>query len=217
MVITDLEDAVLFDAGRGTPAPTNDILLRRVSNGERIRLVLRHRHAILIIDRVLMPVNSRIDAQREHVLVERGHDARPDIRAPGHRLPVFVVEGDGGEDAGCTDLELDVSCLVEDEREYVFVVRYCADHLHDQLPVPHDGGGAGAVVCVLVLEAVVLLVHADDVLELDRCPLGVGAVAIEVLDVAETVAAEGELVGCDAESDVADIKCLLAMVRSAGV
>jgi hypothetical protein len=41
---------------------------------------------------------------------------------------------------------------------------------------------------VLVLEAAVLLVQADDVLEEDGVALGVGAETVEVLDVAKTVA-----------------------------
>jgi hypothetical protein len=68
-----------------------------------------------------------------------------------------------------------------------------------------------------MLEAVVLLVHANDVLKLDRGSLSVCAVAVEVLDVSETVAAEAELVSCDTEADIADVKGLFAVVRRARV
>jgi hypothetical protein len=70
---------------------------------------------------------------------------------------------------------------------------------------------------VLVLQTIILLVQTDDVLQLHGVALGVGAVPVKVLDVTQTVAAKGELVGSDAESNVADVKCLLAVVRGTRV
>jgi hypothetical protein len=68
-----------------------------------------------------------------------------------------------------------------------------------------------------MLETIVLLVHADDILELNWCSLCICAVAIEILDVSETVTAETQLVGCDTEANIADVEGLLAVVRGAGV
>lgn len=76
---------------------------------------------------------------------------------------------------------------------------------------------AGTIVGVFVLEAVVLLVHTDHVLELDGSTLGVCAVAVEILDVAEAVTAQSELVGSDTEADITDIESLLAVVGSTGI
>lgn len=147
-------------------------------------IVFRQRHAILVVDGVFESVDGRVDAQREHVLVEGGHDARSDVRAPGDRLAIVVVEWHGGEDACRADFELHIRGLVEDVREDVLVVGYRAHDLEDELAVAHDGCCAVAVVGVFVLEAVVLLVHADHVLHVYRVALGVDAVAIEVFDVA---------------------------------
>jgi hypothetical protein len=55
-------------------------------------------------------------------------------------------------------------------------------------------------------------VHADDVLELDGLALGIGAISIEIFNVAKAVAAQGQLVCCDAEANVTDVEGLLAVV-----
>jgi hypothetical protein len=70
---------------------------------------------------------------------------------------------------------------------------------------------------VFVLEAVVLLVQADDVLEENGVPFAVAAVPVEVFDVAQAVAAEGELVCGYSEADVADVEGLFAVKGCAGV
>ena len=123
------------------------------------------------------------------MLVEGSHDARADVRAPGDRLALLVVKGHGGEDSRGADFELDAGRLVEDVCEDVLVVGDGADDLQDELTVAHDGGGAVAVVGVFVLDAAVLLVHADDVLHVYGLTFAVDAVAVEVLDVAQAVAA----------------------------
>lgn len=70
---------------------------------------------------------------------------------------------------------------------------------------------------MLVLQTIILLVQADDILQLHRIALGVGTVPVEVLDVPQTVTAKGELVRSDAESNVPNVKRLLAVVRGAGI
>jgi hypothetical protein len=52
---------------------------------------------------------------------------------------------------------------------------------------------------------------------LNRFALGVGAETIEIFDMPKTVATEGELVCCDAETNVTNIKGLLAVVRGTGI
>lgn len=151
------------------------------------------------------------------MLVVRGHDAWSDVCAPWDCLAVFVLERNCRQDTGCADLELDVGCLIEDEGEDVFVVGDGADHLDDELAVTDDCCLAAAVVGMLVLKTVVLLVHTDDVLQLNRCTLCICAVTVEILDVAEAVAAKTKLIGCNTEADIADVEGLFAMVGGTGV
>jgi hypothetical protein len=70
---------------------------------------------------------------------------------------------------------------------------------------------------VLVLQTVILLVHANHILKLDGFTLGVGAETIEILDMAKTVTAKGELVCGNTEANVANVKGLLAVVWSTGI
>lgn len=212
-VISDLEHAVTIHARVGCSAGLQNCLLRRVAHVVWVVVVLCHRHAIFVVDSVLEAIDGGIHAEREHVLMVGRHDAGSDVRAPWNGgAEGLVIKGHGGQDTSGADLQLDIGCLVEDEREDVFVVGDGADHLYDELAVPDDCCGAGAVVRVFMLEAVVLLVETDNVLQEYRVSFGVGAVAVEVLDMAETVAAEGQLIGRDAEANVADVKCLFAVV-----
>ena len=70
---------------------------------------------------------------------------------------------------------------------------------------------------MLVLQAVVLFVHTDDVLQQDGAALRVASVAVEIFDMAEAVAAQGELVGVETKADVADVEGLFAVEGGSGV
>jgi len=212
VVVTDFEYAILLHAGRGTAAGLDDILLGGVSDEVGVVVILWHGNTILIVDCVFVSVQRGINTQREQVLVEWGHHAGTNVCTPRHGLAIFIVKGHGGQDTGCANLELDVRCLVENECEDVFVVGDGANHLDHELAVTDDRRGASAVVCVFMLKAVVLLVHADDVLELDRLALGVCTITIKVFDVAKAIAAEGQLVRCDTEANVTNVEGLLAVV-----
>jgi hypothetical protein len=119
------------------------------------------------------------------MLMKWRHDPRSDIRAPGHRRPeLLIIKRNRTQDPRGPHLKLNIRRLVEDKRENILVVTDRANHLHNELSVPYDGCSARAVVCVFVLEAVVLLVQADDVLQVDGVPFAVAAVAVEVFDVA---------------------------------
>lgn len=216
-VIPNLKHAMFLNTRRCTAAVLDHVLFSGISHEVRIRVVLRHRNTIFIVDSVLIPIQSGINSEREHVLMEWRHHTRSNIRTPGHGLTILIIEWHGGQDTSCADFKLDVGCLVEDKGKDVFVVSHGANHLHHELSVPNHRCCTGAVVGVLVLETVVLLMHANDILELDRLALGVCSEAVKVLDVTQAVTPEGKLVGCDAEADVAYVKGLLAVVRGAWI
>jgi hypothetical protein len=60
-------------------------------------------------------------------------------------------------------------------------------------------------------------VQADDVFEVDRVPLGVGAVSVKVFDMAETVTAKSQLVRGDSKSHIANVESLLSVERLARI
>lgn len=99
----------------------------------------------------------------------------------------------------------------------LLVVANSGDHLQDELAVADNSRGAGAVVRVLVLKTIVLFVHADDVLEVHWSAFGIGPISIEILDMAEAITSQRQLVRCDAESNVTNIEGLLTMVGCAGI
>jgi hypothetical protein len=59
--------------------------------------------------------------------------------------------------------------------------------------------------------------ETDDIFEQDWVPFRIAAVAVEVLDVAEAIAAKRQLVGCDAEAKIAYVECLLAVEGGTGI
>lgn len=129
-VVADLEHPVALHAGVGAAAGLQDGLFGGVTHQIWVVLVLGHRHAILVVDRVFEPINGRVNTEGEHVLVERRHHARPDVRSPGYCRPeLFVVKRHSGQNTGRAHLQLDVGRLVEDKGKDVLVVGHSADHL----------------------------------------------------------------------------------------
>ncbi|RDL38691.1 uncharacterized protein BP5553_03031 [Venustampulla echinocandica] len=219
-VVADLEHARHMGVGLPVAGPVDNRRARDVAAAVRVAhavLLLGHGHAVLVDDGVREAVHGRVDAHGEEVLVVRRRHAGPDVSRPRHLAPVRVVDGDRGQDARGPHLQLEAARLVEHPREDIFVVGQRAHHLRHQLPVPHHGRLVVAVVGVLVQDAGVLLVEADDILQLDRVAARVGAVAIEVLDVAETIAAQAELVRRDTQPNIAHVKRLLPVERLARV
>jgi hypothetical protein len=59
--------------------------------------------------------------------------------------------------------------------------------------------------------------HADNILQQNRVTARITPVPIKVLDVAQAVASQGELVGGNTETHVTSIECLLTVVGLSGV
>lgn len=137
-----------------------------------------------------MAIQGWVNAEREHVLVVRSHHARTNVGTPLNSLAIGVIKWHCRKDSGCAHFQFNVGGLIEDVGEDVLVVSDGADHLQDKLAVADHGSSAGSVVGVLVLQAIVLLVHANDVLQQDRVSLAVSPVAVEVLDMTQAVATQ---------------------------
>ena len=206
--VLDLEDAVRgggeIEAGGVGDERFFDVVARAVRvpvgrDGVGVRFV--------VDEAVQRAVEHGVDAQGEDVLVVGGEDARVDDGAEGDAdLVEGVVDGLRGEDAGRADFVDDFARLVEHEGQDVLVVRDRDDGLQDELAVADDRCAVRAVVGVLPADAGVLLVDADAVFERDRLALVVGDDGAEVVDAAETVAAELEVVGHGAGACVAEIE-----------
>src|SRR5206468_2442043 len=97
------------------------------------------------------------------------------------------------EDAGELDLQLNVAVLIEVPEEAVLVVLDGGNRGDDEPAAPpHFGAVRNAAISVLPQNAVILLVHADGVLHGEQVPAAIDHVGVEVLDVAEAIAAEFE-------------------------
>lgn len=110
-----------------------------------------------------------------------------------------------------------MSYLIELVVEHIFVVRQRDDKLHDQLSSPRDDCPTRPPVGVLPADAVVLLVHADDVGCDFALAVGAGDDAVQVLDHAQAVTAELEVVRAVPEAAVAEVERLLAVEGCARV
>ena len=217
VVIADLEDAVAIHAGVRCACRAHHGRLRGIAHKVGVLLVFWHRNAVLVVDGVLKSINSRVNPQGEHMLVEGSHNTRTDVGTPRDGLAVLVVEWDGGKNASSPDFQFDIGGLIKDVVEDVLIVGYSANHLQNQLAVAHNGSSTGPIVSVLVLQTVILFVHANHVLQLQWVAFRVVAVAIKILDMAETVTSKSQLIGIHTKTSVADIKRLLAVVGGSGI
>ena len=190
-------------------------LAHAVAHGVRVEGGFFHREGFVGDEGVAVAVDGRVDAQAEDVLVVDGQHARVDDGAPGDGDA--FVDGLGGEDAGGADLVGQFAGLVEDEGEDVFVVGDGDDGLQDELAGARDGRQVGAVVGVFPADAGVLLVHAHDVLHRQGLALVIRNESRDVVDAAQTVAAQSEVVGHDAGTGVAQVKGGFAMEGGSGI
>ena len=149
------------------------------------------------------------------MLVVRGEDAGVDDGAEGDGEA--FIDGLCGEDTGGADFVGELAGLVEDEGEDVLVVGDGDDGLDYELTVAHDGGAPGAVVGVLPPDAAVLLVDADYVVHGQGLAGGVVQDRADIVDGAEAVASELEVVCHDTGSGIAKIEGRLLVIGVAGV
>lgn len=105
-------------------------------------LIPLHRHTIFLHNRILVPIQARINPQTKHMLMERRHDAFVYVRSKWHAHA--RIDGAGGEDAGCLDLVVQAGSLVEVPHEYVLVVTDCDYGLEDEDAGTGYGDVAGA-------------------------------------------------------------------------
>lgn len=146
----------------------------------RVEVGEGHGVAFVVDEAVGVPVDGRVDAQGEDVLVVDGQDARVDDGAPGDLDA--LVDGLRADDARRADLVRELAGLVEHEGHDVLVVGDGDDGLDDKLAAADDGGFAGAVVGVLPADAGVLLVDTDYVLHGHGLPLVACYDAAQVVD-----------------------------------
>ena len=121
------------------------------------------------------------------------------------------VDVHDGYNASSTSLNNDAASLVELESEDVFVVGESDDELNDKFTATRDDCPAGPPVRVLPVDAVVLFMNTDNVWCFLTLAIGTYDHAVEVLDDAQAVTAELQIVRAVAEATVAEVEGLLAM------
>ena len=121
------------------------------------------------------------------------------------------------EDAGQLDLKLDVAVLIEVPEKAILVVFHGRDGGDDQPARAADFRGVQPAVGVFPQDSVVLLVHADGVLDGERIAPAGAEVAVKILDVAQTIAAEFQTVRAIAETVFTGIEGVLARLLRSGI
>ena len=170
----------------------------------------RARHELVLGDGVALAVDHHVQASVEEVLVRRAAQALGDHAAPGIRLA--GRDRRRLDDAGQLGLELDGAVLIEVPVEAVIVVADGREERDDEAARAAHLEGVVAELVVLPEDAVVLLMHADGVLHHHGLAEIVGGRHVEIVDVAEAVAAELERVGELAEPVFAGVECALPEV-----
>ena len=216
ILVQNFKHAALGHIILNRASPIKQFLLRDIARSQRVQtLIPIQRNRVRGCKAVRMSTNRRINAHIKQMLMIRRHDTIRHTGTPGH----FGVLANRlrGKDTRCASLEGDFAGLVKVPHKDILVVRDGDDSLQDELALADDSGLARAVVGVFPLDAVVDFVGADGVRSGRRRAIRAHDAAVEVLDHAETVTAELEVVGCDACTDVAEIEGALAVDGVAGV
>ncbi len=200
-----LSERLAFEHGRAGAERVAPRILGPVRNCLRVDLM----------DLVDGTVDVEIEARAEEVLVVRRSNAgRDDVRELRLRARFDRHRRD---DARQLDLELDVSVEVQVPEEAVLVVADRREVAHDESPTAPHLAGPAPEVDVLPEHAVVLLVHADRVVDDPRLTLLVGERRVEVMDLAEAVATERERLGHAPEAPLPRVERVLPTVQGARI
>ena len=108
-----------------------------------------------------MTINRRINANAEAMLVILSQSARTDDISPVGGLALIDV--DDRYNTGGAGFDDDTAGLVELVGENVLIIRKSNDELDHKLAATSHDCPAGAPIGVLPVDAVVLLVNADDI------------------------------------------------------
>lgn len=125
------------------------LLDRGVPNSEGVvdlRVIDRHWMRLFHYERIPVPVNRRVDPQREKMLVVRCHD--PGGHQSSIRNAVSQVDRGCGQDSCRSNLIVDGCILRELERKDVSVIAHCDDRLENENTGPCYYCVVGAIVGV---------------------------------------------------------------------
>ena len=175
----------------------------------------RHPLGVDLVDLVLGTVDVEVETRVEEVLMmRRGHAFGDHVRERGLRAR---LDRHRRHDAGQLHLELDVAVEIEVPVEAVLVVADRRDEAdHEPAAAAHLGSPAEHV-DVLPEDPVVLFVHADRVVDHPRLALLVRDRRVEVVDLAEAVAAERERLRHAPEAPLPRVEGVLPAVQLARV
>ena len=190
-----------------------------IGNTERVEFGVRFSwYGLFILDcRISVAVDGGIDTKGEDVLVRWSHDTRCNHNSIRKVMFDALFHGNNGHDTSCTSLKMDGSSRIENPAEDIFVVGDGHDSLDNEFTSSCDFGTSVAEVGVFPTDTGIHFVHADGILHLDWFTLLIVDPPVKVLDDAETVAAESEIVGSCAGAAFAEIVGGFAMVWRPGV
>ena len=170
---------------------------------------------IHLVHRVILAVHAHVHSKIEEMLVDVRVQLRRDDCAV---LRIFAhVNGGGVDDAGQLDLHLDRAVLVEIPEEPVLIVAHRGDAGNHQTPRPPHFSLANAPIGVFPKDPVVLLVHAHRVGNREWLPPSGVHHRVEVVNLAQAVAPEGQRVGQRTDAVLARVECVLPVVVLARV
>lgn len=213
--ILDLVDSVYRDVGVVAATGLDHGLFGVISVAVLVEVIERHGVGFVVDQTIRVAFQHGVDTKREDVLMMRGKNAGVDDGTP--RNAEVLVDWLCGENASSTNLIHDLSSLVELKSEDVLVVGNSDDALDDKLTVSCNGSSASSVVCVLPEDAIILFVNADSVGHGLRFALVIRELAGEVVDRAETITAQLEIVGCEASASISEVESRLLVEWVAGI
>ncbi|KAH3664145.1 hypothetical protein OGAPHI_004859 [Ogataea philodendri] len=177
--------------------------------------ILLHSHHIVKDNGILVSVHSRVDSERKHVLMVRSQNSWSHVGTPWNSdVP---VQRHGGQNTSGSNVDSDLSSLVENDVHHVLVVSNGSNGLNNKLSSSGDDRDSSSVVGVLVQQSTVLLVQTHSVWNQDGLTSSVNSSAVHVFDDTQTVATKRQTVTSGTKSSITQVECLFSVEWSSWV
>jgi len=188
-------------------------------NAKRVqfRMKLTRDNFLKLNSGISVPVDGRVEAERKDMLVSWSHDTGRNNDSVRDIMLDTLLHRNDRHDTGGSNFKVDRGSGVEHPAQDVLIICDCHDRLDNEFAGASDFGPAVTEICVFPTDTGIDFVHTNAVLHLDGFTLLVVDPSVEVLDNAEAITAQCEIIGRGAGAAFTEIISRLTVVRGSRI